>query len=227
VKRHAFRAGISLPMFSIHQDFVTPYLDIYKDNIRHTQHCIRLAASMGIPCVRLNSGRWKTIPNFTELMKNNGHEPPLEGYTIDDGIQWCVNAIHECLPVAEKEGVMLALENHWGLTTQPADLLKIYTQVNHPWLGLNVDTGNFPNNVDPYDGIAQLAPHAVMVQAKTYHGGGEWYTLDLDYKRIAGILGKTGYRGWVSLEMEGKEDASTAVPKSYQILRSAFGAPGA
>ena len=224
VRRHAFRAGLSLPLFSIHQDFVSPYLDVRKEAIRHTQHCLRLAATMGIPCVRLNSGRWKTIPNFNELMKANGLEPPLAGYTMDDGIKWCVEAIEECLPVAEKEGVMLALENHWGLTTQPADLMRIYSAVKHPWLGINLDTGNFPANVNVYDGIAQLAPHAVMVQAKTYHGGGEWYTLDLDYKKIAGILRGAGYSGWVSLEMEGKEDAATAVPKSYQTLRAAFGA---
>jgi sugar phosphate isomerase/epimerase len=133
-----------------------------------------------------------------------------------------VDAIGECLPVAEKEGVMLALENHWGLTTQPADLLRIYNAARHPWLGLNVDTGNFPPNVSPYDGIAQLAPHAVMVQAKTYFGGGEWYTLDLNYPRIAQILRAANYTGWISLEMEGKEPASTAVPKSYQLLRDAF-----
>jgi sugar phosphate isomerase/epimerase len=63
-----------------------------------------------------------------------------------------------------------------------------------------------------------------MVQAKTYYGGGEWYTLDLDYKRIAGILRSAGYHGWVSLEMEGKEDPSTAVAKSYRVLRDAFSA---
>jgi sugar phosphate isomerase/epimerase len=223
IKRHAFRAGLSIPMLSIHQDFVSPYLDVRKEAIRHTQHCIGMAATLGAPCLRLNSGRWKTIPNFNDLMKANGIEPPLTGYTNEDGIQWCVDAIRECLETAEKEGVLLALENHWGLTTQPADLLKIYRAVNHPWLGLNVDTGNFPNSVSPYDGIAQLAPHAVMVQAKTYHGGGEWYTLDLDYPRIANILRDAGYRGWVSLEMEGKEDATTAVPKSYRVLREAFG----
>jgi sugar phosphate isomerase/epimerase len=224
IKRHAFRAGLSIPMLSIHQDFVSPYLDVRKEAIRHTKHCIGMAATLGAPCVRLNSGRWKTIPNFNDLMKANGMEPPLEGYTNEDGIQWCVEAIGECLEMAEKEGVMLALENHWGLTTQPADLLRIYKAVNHPWLGLNVDTGNFPNTVSPYDGIAMLAPYAVMVQAKTYYGGGEWYTLDLDYRRIAGILRQAGYRGWVSLEMEGKEDAATAVPKSYRMLREAFAA---
>ena len=51
----------------------------------------------------------------------------------------------------------------------------------------------------------------MIVQAKTYYGGGEWYTLDLDYPRIAGILRKAGFHGYVSLEMEGKETPDTAV----------------
>jgi L-ribulose-5-phosphate 3-epimerase len=61
------------------------------------------------------------------------------------------------------------------------------------------------------------------VQAKTYFGDGEWYTLDLDYARIARILADANYRGYVSLEMEGKEHADTAVPKSMELLRKAFG----
>jgi sugar phosphate isomerase/epimerase len=60
------------------------------------------------------------------------------------------------------------------------------------------------------------------VQAKTYYGGGEWYTLDLDYRRIAATLRRAKFRGWVSLEMEGKEDPATAVPKSLEVLRAAF-----
>jgi sugar phosphate isomerase/epimerase len=61
-----------------------------------------------------------------------------------------------------------------------------------------------------------------LVQAKTYYGGGEWYELDLDYQRIAGMLRKHNYRGWISLEFEGKEDYRTAVPKSLKLLRDAF-----
>ena len=61
------------------------------------------------------------------------------------------------------------------------------------------------------------------MQAKTYYGGGMWYTLDLDYDRIAKMLRKHNYRGWVSLEFEGKEDWKTAMPKSLAVLRKAFG----
>lgn len=54
-------------------------------------------------------------------------------------------------------------------------------------------------------------------------GGGKWYTLDLDYDRIARMYCKHGYKGWISLEYEGKEAWETAIPKSLGLLRGAFG----
>ena len=220
LKQLAAAHGLSMPMLSIHQDFVSPEAAERRKNIEHTLHCLRLAAAMGISLVRLNSGRWKTIATFDDLMKVKGEEPPLAGYTEQQALDWCVAAIGECLPECERLGVKLALENHWGLTTKTENLLAIWRRVGSPWLGINLDTGNFPG--DPYPEIAKLAPYATIVQAKTYQGGGEWYTLDLDYERIAGILRQAGFRGWVSLEMEGKQDPETAVPEAYQLLRAAF-----
>jgi sugar phosphate isomerase/epimerase len=115
---------------------------------------------------------------------------------------------------------MLALENHWGLARTPEGQLKILNSIKSPWLGALMDTGNFLE--DPYDKLKLIAPKTVYVQAKTYYGGGEWYTLDLDYKRIAGILTDAGYNGFVSLEFEGKEAPDVAVPKSIAMLREAF-----
>lgn len=220
LKQRAFDKGLDMPMLSIHQDFVSPDVAERKQHIDHTKHCIDLASQLGIACVRLNSGRWKTIKSFDDLMKAKGEEPPIAGYKDADAIGWCVDSIREILPHAESAGVKLALENHWGLTTKVSTLLQIWKTVNSPWLGINLDTGNYPDKY--YEGIAQLAPHASIVQAKTYHGGGVWYTLDLDYKKIAGILRAAKFSGWVSLEMEGKEDAATAVPKSLKTLRDAF-----
>jgi L-ribulose-5-phosphate 3-epimerase len=220
LKQLAFQHGLDLVMLSIHQDFVWPEAAERRKHIEHTEKCIDLAAQMGIPAIRLNSGRWKTIKSFDDLMKVKGNEPPISGHKEADAIKWCVDSIRECLPKAEKAGVMLALENHWGLTTSVDTLLKIWREVNSPWLGLNLDTGNFPG--EPYDEFAKVAPHASIVQAKTYYGGGVWYTLDLDYKRIAGILKKANFKGYISLEMEGKEDAGSAVPKSLAALRAAF-----
>ncbi len=220
LKRMAFERGLALVMLSIHQDFVSPKKEEREAAVQHTQKCIRLAAQLGMGAIRLNSGRWKTVPSFDDLMKVKGNEPPLPGYKEQDALNWCVESMRECLPTAAEHGVVMALENHWGLTTSLDNLLYIHKAVSSPWLGINLDTGNYPG--DPYEGIERLAPYATIVQAKTYYGGGVWYTLDLDYDRIAKILRKAGFRGWVSLEMEGKEDPQTAVPKSLQLLRSAF-----
>lgn len=220
LKRMAFERGLALPMLSIHQDFVFPEAAERDKMIAHTVGCVELAARLGIPCVRLNSGRWKTIKSFDDLMKVKGDEPAIAGYTEQNAIDWCVESIRKCLPVCEREGITLALENHWGLTTNIETLLKIHKAVASPWLGINMDTGNYPG--DPYAGITKLAPQATIVQAKTYYGGGEWYTLDLDYPRIAKILKSAGFKGWVSLEMEGKADPLGAVQKSYDVLRKAF-----
>ncbi len=220
LKRLAFRNGLDLIQLSIHQDFVSPDPQERRKHIDHTLHCIELAAQLGVPSIRLNSGRWKTIPSFDDLMKVKGDEPPLAGYTNQDALKWCTESILACIPAAEKAGVILDLENHWGLTTKTESLMQIYRAVNSPWLGINLDIGNFPG--DPYPEIEKIAPYANIVHFKTYFGGDGWYTLDLDYRRIANILRNANFTGYVSLEMEGNEPASTAVPKSIELMRQAF-----
>ena len=220
LKRHAFRNGIDLICLSIHQDFVDPDADVRKKNVDHTLKCIELAYQLGVPCIRLNSGRWNTIASFDDLMKARGDEPVLPGRTEEEGFKWCIDCIEQCLPKAAECGAILALENHWGLTRTPEGLLRILKAVESPWLGGLMDTGNFLES--PYDKLKMIAPKTVFVQAKTYFGGGEWYTLDLDYKRIAAMLRDVNYTGYISLEFEGKEDPNTAVPKSLDVLRQAF-----
>src|SRR5262249_41670366 len=151
-------------------------------NIEHTLHCLELAYQMGIPCIRLNSGRWGTVETFDQLMALRGEEPPLTGYTDDDAFAWCIESIEQCLSRAESLGVTLALENHWGLTRHAEGVLRIADAIHSPWLSVLMDTGNFLEA--PYGELEKLAPKAVYVHAKTYYGGGEWYTLELDYRRI-------------------------------------------
>ena len=90
-----------------------------------------------------------------------------------------IDCLGQCLKTAEKCGVTLGLENHWGLGRTPEGVLRIVDALKSPWLQVTLDTGNFLE--DPYDKLEKLAPKTVLVQAKTYYGGGLWYTLDLDY----------------------------------------------
>ncbi len=220
IKREALAQGMDLFALSIHQDFVYPDPRDRVAQISHTKWCIELAYQLGIPVIRLNSGRWKTIDSFDDLMAAEGIEPPVEGHTDDEAFEWVIDSIRACMPLAEARGVVLALENHWGLTYTPEGVLRILEAVDSPWLKVTLDTGNFLEV--PYDKLSMLAPHAALVHAKTYFGGGEWYTLELDYDRIAGILKDVDYRGYVSIEFEGKADALEGVPKSIELVRSAF-----
>jgi sugar phosphate isomerase/epimerase len=220
LKRQAMIAGLKLCGLSAHQTFLSPKAEVRKENVAKTVASIELAYALGIPTVRVNTGRWGTSKDFDELMKNRGIEPPLPGYQEEDGFPWVIDALEKCLPAAEKCGVVLALENHWGLARTPEGLLRIHGAIHSPWLGVTLDMGNFLE--ESYARLDKIAPKATHVHAKTYYGGGVWYTLDLDYERIAAMLHKNHYRGFISLEFEGREDAKTAVPKSLAVLRKAF-----
>lgn len=222
LKRRAFVNGLDLCGFSTHQGFLSPDPAVRQKNVDHTIHCVELAYQMGIPTMRVNTGTWGTSKNFDELMRNRGIEPPLEGHTDEEGFGWVIAGLEQCLPTAERCGVVLGLENHWGLGRTPEGVLRVVQAINSPWLQVTLDTGNFLE--DPYDKLEQLADHAVLVQAKTYYGGGLWYALELDYDRIARMLRAHHFRGYVSLEFEGREDPRSGIPQSLALLRQAFAA---
>jgi sugar phosphate isomerase/epimerase len=222
LKRHAFQLGLDLYNLSIHQDFVHDDIAVRRQHIDHTLHCIDLAHEMGIPSIRVNSGGFRKGGNFDDLIKARGWVEPWPGFTRDDGFIWVIEAIEQCLPHAEKRGVMLLLENHWGLTTTADDMLRILETVNSPWLKAILDMGNFLFEEDMYEAIEKVAPHVWLAHAKTYFGGGTWYSLDLDYARIFRILRLAGWQGYCSIEMEGAEDAATAMPKSVDLLQRAW-----
>lgn len=220
LKQRAFTLGLDLMGFSTHQGFVTPDEAKRQANIAHTVKCLELAHELGIPTIRVNTGRWGTSKSFDELMANKGIEQRLAGYTDDQGFDWVIRSFEALLPKAEALGVTMGLENHWGLGREASGVLRVIDALKSPWLQATLDTGNFLEH--PYEQMAALAPRTVLVQAKTYYGGGEWYALDIDYPRVAAILKEHRYRGYVSLEMEGKEDPLTAIPKSLELLRKAF-----
>ncbi|MBW3623981.1 MAG: sugar phosphate isomerase/epimerase [Armatimonadetes bacterium] len=222
LKQHAFRRGVALIAVSAHHNFVTPDPGKRREEIDKVCRWVDVAHEIGAPAVRVFGGRWATRPNFAEFMSARGEEPPLEGYTEAEGYAWNAEALRIAAYYAGRKGVTLALENHWGFTGTADGVLRILDRVDSPWLRVVLDTGNFNFSPDPYGEMERLAPHALMVHAKTYIGGGIYYTADLDYGRIAGILKDAGFQGYVSLEFEGKAHPDRAIPKSIEMLGQAM-----
>ena len=96
--------------------------------------------------------------------------------------------------------------------------------VNSPWVGINLDTGNF-RGADPYKEIEMATPYAVTVQVKTEITPAGGQKMEADLGRELDILRGAGYRGYVALEYEAQEDPKTAVPKHLAQLRALIDQP--
>lgn len=222
LKQLAFQNGVHIAAVSAHHNFVTPDAEKRREQIDVLCRWVDVAHELGAPAVRAFGGRWATRRNFDEFMAASGEEPPLEGYTVDDGFRWSAEAFQIAGYYAGRQGVTLALENHWGLTGTAAGVLRILRDTNSPWLKVALDTGNFNFRPDPYAEMAELAPRAIMVHAKTYVGGGIYYDAHLDYPRVVRLLRDVGFRGYVSIEFEGKVHPDQGIPESVTLVRAAL-----
>jgi sugar phosphate isomerase/epimerase len=222
LKQHALRHGVALIAVSAHHNFVTPDPERRTQEIDRLCRWVDVAYELGAPAVRAFGGRWATLPNFTEFMAARGEEPPLPGHTEEAGYDWTREAFQTAAYTAGRRGVTLLLENHWGFTGTAEGVLRILRDVGSPWLRVLLDTGNFNFCPDPYVEMTALAPHTALVHAKSYVGGGIYYTAELDYPRILRLLREAGYRGYLSLEFEGQAHPDRGIPESLALLRAAL-----
>jgi sugar phosphate isomerase/epimerase len=118
--------------------------------------------------------------------------------------------------------VFLGLENHGGIVAEAADLLDLVRAVKSPWVGINLDTGNF-RTADPYADLARCAPYAVNVQIKAELQPRGKPQGPADLARLVRILREAGYQGYVALEYEAAADPWTAVPPLLGRLRELLG----
>ena len=76
LKKRAFDSGLDIMGLSTHQSFVSPDPAKRKENIELTKHQIEVAYSLGIPTIRIKTGRWGTTKplgdksEFDVLMDN-------------------------------------------------------------------------------------------------------------------------------------------------------------
>lgn len=205
LKAKAFKLGLDIAATSVGNNFcLAPgadrdqQIDLLK---RWTDH----AVEMGAPCIRTFAGR-------------KGRDADRK-----EDFNRVVECLKPCCDYAGSKGIFLALENHGYLTETAPEVLDILAAVQHEWLGVNLDTGNFIK--EPYKNMELIADKVITVHAKadvrTEDGSGSEPS---DFPRIVRILRAANYRGYISLEYEAKEDAKTAVPKYLAQIRQAIDA---
>ena len=108
------------------------------------------------------------------------------------------------LEYATDADISILLENHGGLSSDPAWLSSLVGLVSNPRLGTLPDFGNFPPEIDRYDAVKQLMPHAKAVSAKCYDFGPDGEETAIDFSRMMDIVKDAGYTGYVGIEFEGE-----------------------
>ena len=203
LKRHAHMAGLTICGGAIRNDFCQPPGEGLQKDLAHTEQWVNSYAELGAPAIRIFAGK---VP---------------DGDSEDAAIARCIDAIGAACETAGKRGVMLALENHGGVTAKAETMLKIVQAVDSPWFGVNLDSGNFTSGGDPYAELAMIAPYAINAQIKT-DVVVDGKKTPADYGRIVQILRDANYSGWVVLEYEGAAPPYEAIPVEIEKIRAAI-----
>jgi sugar phosphate isomerase/epimerase len=132
-----------------------------------------------------------------------------KGATEDQAIGWAAETLKMAAEYAGSKGIILGVEDDGGLTTNAQPTIEIIKRADSPWVGMNLDTGNFPK--DGYAQTAMAIPYAVSTHIKVMVSTPDGKKEKTDFDRLFGMFAKGGYRGFVSLEYE-ENDAETAIP---------------
>ncbi len=205
LKQHCFRLGLDVSGTAIRNDFGYAAGEERDAQIASVKRWIELAEVLGAPVIRIFAGYAKP------------------GLSADQTHRLMVEGIEECCDYAGQHGVHLALENHGGPTATPEGMLAFVRDVDSPWFGVNLDSGNFYGD-DPYRDLAKIAPYALNVQVKVVTSSDEkrQNKTPTDFVRLARILREANYRGYVVLEYEEAGDPRVECRKYLAQVREAF-----
>lgn len=200
LKRQCYRLGLEISGTAVGNRFTDAGASERAKQILHVKDWLDISVKLGAPCLRVFAGATPERVSDAEAR------------------QWTIDGLKECGEYAASCGVLLALENHGGITSTADQVIDLISSVDSKWVGVNLDTGNF--HQVPYESLARIAPYAVTAHAKTEipkAGGGKEAA---DFSKIANILNEQGYKGYLSIEYEAAEEAMTAVPCFVQTLKA-------
>ena len=199
LRHYAFLKGLSISGTAVKNTFTLDKGPERDRQLEHVKTWIRYTAMLGASHIRLFAGK---LP---------------EGMTMKRAIRNCIEGVEECAEAAGRVGVFLGLENHGGIVAEPQPLVDIVKAVKSPWVGINLDTGNFVTK-KPYKDLEQCAPYAINVQVKvSMHPEGK-AKQPADFKRLIKILRDVNYQGYVVLEYEEADNPFKAIPPYLKQL---------
>ncbi len=200
IKQACADAGVVITGFIIEGNIATMDDEARDKQIAEDIEQLKAAAYLGAPIVRINLGG-------------------LGSEELDDtvGVERCIDAYNQMLPVAKQLNVKITIENHGGVSLKADTILKVINGTDPEWVGSCLDFGNWSNELRNSES-AKLAPYAYHVHAKCHNFLPNGEERDADYKYLLGLLQQSNYQGAVSIEYEGEEDQMLGVEKSVALI---------
>jgi sugar phosphate isomerase/epimerase len=155
-KEEVAAKGKQIPMLCCSPDFTHPDLAFRQKEIEKQKNWIRMCQTLGGKYCRVLSGQ---------------RRPEL---SVEEGIQYAVECIEECLPFAFECGITLIIENHykddfWEFPefAQKMDVFcELVGRINHPNFGVNYDPSNtFLAGEDPLELLYRVSHRVVTMHA--------------------------------------------------------------
>jgi len=198
LRRLAYRSGVEIYSISVRSEMTRATPELRDKEVADLKAWIDVAHQLGAGHIRVFGG---AVP---------------KGETEERAAGWVAEVLKRGAEYSGTKGITLGLENHGGITSRASRILEIVKQVDSPWVGVNLDTGNFER--DAYAQIEMLLPHAVNAQFKSEIRDETGQRVAADWDRIMKMFAQAGYKGYLALEYEAREDAATAVPRLTRQL---------
>ncbi len=126
-------------------------------------------------------------------------------------------AVTELIPVAAREGVIIALENVWNnLWVQPDFAAALVRSFDSPWVKAYLDLGNHVRYAPAEHWLRALGPNIVKLHIKDFKidrakpNDGDFVPIgqgSIDWKSVRRVIDEIGYTGWVTIESGGYTDS--------------------
>jgi sugar phosphate isomerase/epimerase len=199
--RHlAYRKGVAFSGAACGVSMVQADAAKRTEAVTEIRKWVDIADALGAPHLRIFAGK---LPS---------------GVTLQQSVDWVVEAMKTGCDYSGRKGITLGIEDHSGVTQQADVCLEIMHRVNSRYAGINLDITHFVPTAteDAYAQIEACIPYATNTHIRgTFDDGSP---IDLD--RVWRLFAKAGFKGFMSAEYEGKEDAATAVPKLLENIRA-------
>ncbi len=200
LRRKAHVNGVEIPSIAIRSDLCRKSAADQQREAAWLMHWVDVADRLGAGFIRVFGGK---VPRDA---------------SEDEAAGWVTDILKRAADYAGSKGVILGLENHGGITLRAKRILQILDAVKHPFVRMNLDTGNFDS--DHYEQIRMSIPYAANSQFKVQMHDAAGKHWESDWDRIVKMFAEGGYRGYMALEYEAKEDPFTAVPRHLKHLNA-------